>query len=101
MIHYTCDGCGRSIDSTREMRHVVRVEVYAALDPSDDELEDDRDHLQEIQDLLERLDDDDHDAVGEEVYHQQRFDLCSECRRRYVKNPLGRMTTEHLGFSQN
>ncbi|MAT72387.1 MAG: hypothetical protein CMJ58_23025 [Planctomycetaceae bacterium] len=100
MIHYTCDGCGRTIDSCNEMRHVVRVEVYAALDPSEDELDDDRDHLQEIQDLLERLDDDE-DSLGQEVYHQQRYDLCGECRRRYVKNPLGRLAPEHFGFSQN
>ena len=83
------------------MRYVVRVEVYASLEPMDDELDDDRDHLQEIQDYLERMDDDDQQAIGDEVYHQSRYDLCGDCRRRFVKNPLGRVAVEQLGFSQN
>ena len=57
MIHYTCDCCKRSIDPERELRYVVRVEVYAAIDNVDDDGDDERDHLQEIQDILERLDD--------------------------------------------
>ena len=83
------------------MRHIVRVEVYAAIEPNDEQLDDDRDHLQEIQDLLEQLDEADEAELGGEVYCQRRFDLCNECRRRFVKNPLGRMTSEQLGFSQN
>ncbi len=57
MIHYTCDRCKRTINSENELRYVVRLEVYASLDPIEDELHDDRDHLQEIQEILERLDD--------------------------------------------
>jgi hypothetical protein len=30
-----------------------------------------------------------------------RFDLCSECRERFVKNPLGRAISQQLDFSQN
>lgn len=101
MIHYTCDCCKRVINGETEMRYVVRVEVYASLDAVDEELEDERDHLQEIQEYLERMDDEQQEAIGDEVYHQTRYDLCSECRRRYVKNPLGRVALEGLGFSQN
>ena len=39
--------------------------------------------------------DDDH------VGHSQRFDLCSSCHQKYLKNPLGRDATLLLGFSQN
>ena len=80
---------------------VVRLEVYASLDPIEDELHDDRDHLQEIQEILDRLDDTQDDQICDDVYHHQRFDLCSECRKRYVSNPLARPTTHHLDFSQN
>jgi len=101
MIHYTCDCCKRLIDPQQELRYIVRVEVYAALESSQEEPEDDRDHLQEIQDILERLDDADDEQLGDEVYHQNRYDLCNECRNRYVKNPLGRATMQELGFSSN
>jgi hypothetical protein len=101
MLHYTCDSCKRLINTERELRYVVRVEVYAALDPTLDESEDERDHLQEIQDIIERLDDADDEQISDDVYHQKRYDLCSECRARYVKNPLGRLAMQELGFSQN
>lgn len=101
MIHYTCDCCKRLIDPERELRYVVRLEVYASLDPMADDAEDDRDHLQEIQDILERLDDDADEQLSDDVYHHSRYDLCSECRTRYVKNPLGRLAMQELGFSQN
>jgi hypothetical protein len=100
MIHYTCDCCKRSIHPEHDLRYVVRVEVYAAIDHLDDD-EDERDHLQEIQDILERLDDAEDAQIGDDVYHQARYDLCSECRARYVKNPLGRAALQELGFSQN
>lgn len=101
MLHYTCDCCKRLIDPERELRYVVRVEVYAALDPMDEHVEDDRDNLQEIQDILDRLDDAEDDRISDDVYHQKRFDLCSDCRQAYVKNPLGRLALHELGFSQN
>lgn len=100
MLHYTCDCCKRLIDPERELRYVVRVEVYAALEPMEDDGDDERDHLQEIQDILERLDEED-EQISDDVYQQKRYDLCSECRNRYVKNPLGRLAMQELGFSDN
>jgi len=101
MIHYTCDSCKRHIDSESELRYVVRIEVYASLEPVEDELQDERDHLQEIQEILERMDDAQDEQIGDDVYHHARYDLCSECRKKYVKNPLARPTAHHLNFSQN
>lgn len=100
MIHYTCDSCKRPLDPQRESRYVVRVEVYAALDPVEED-DDDRDHLQEIQDILESLDETDEEAFRDQVYHQVRYDLCAECRQRFVKNPLGRAVAHKLDFSSN
>lgn len=101
MVHYTCDCCKRLIDPERELRYVVRVEVYAALEPMDDGGDDERDHLQEIQDVLERLELEEDEPLSDEVYQQRRYDLCSECRSRYLKNPLGRLAMQELGFSEN
>ncbi len=102
MIRYSCDLCKRDLDPEEDLHYVVKMEVYAAFDPTvADEEDDDRDHLQEIQDILERLEDTDNEQIGEEVYQQMRFDLCPECRKKFIKNPLGRETAKVFGFSNN
>ena len=102
MIRYTCDLCKRDLDSEDDLRYVVKIEVYAAFDPAaSGEDENDRDHLQEIQDILESLEDADDDLIGNDVYQQLRFDLCPECRKKFLQNPLGRETAKAFGFSSN
>ena len=102
MIRYSCDLCKRDLDPEEDLRYVVKVEVYAAFDPTvTAEEDDDRDHLQEIQDILQRLEDAENDQIGDDVYQQLRFDLCPECRRKFVKNPLGHETVRVFGFSKN
>ena len=101
MIRYCCDMCKRDLDPDDEIRYEVKIEICAAFDPQvTEDDEDDRDHLEEIQDMLERLGDVDTE-VGEDVYRELRFDLCPECRRKFVKNPLGREVAKALDFSQN
>ena len=102
MIRYVCDLCKRELDPDEDLRYVVKMEVYAAFDPNvAQEQDDDRDHLQEIQDILERLEQSDSEQVGEDVYQKLRFDLCPECRKRFLRNPLGRETAKALDFSKN
>lgn len=102
MIHYSCDRCKRNMNPDSDLRYVVKVEIHAAMDPADaEEIDDDRDYLLEIQDILERLEDDEDDAIGEDVYQKRRFDLCPDCFRAYSKSPLGREVPAHIGFSQN
>lgn len=101
MIHFTCDLCGRDMDAENELRFVVKLEVYAAFDPLQDDVDSDRDHLQEIHEILERADISDNPEISDEVYQQLRYDLCPECRKRFMKNPLGRKHTEQFDFSQN
>ena len=102
MIRYTCDLCRRELDPEEDLRYVVKLEVYAAFDPaSSNEDDDDRDHLQEIQDILERLEDAESEQIGDDVYQQFRFDLCPQCRKKFIKNPLGREPAKAFGFSEN
>jgi len=106
MIHYSCDLCKRPIDADEDLRYVVKIEVYAAIDPVEvDANGDDRDHLQEMQDILQRMEEAGSeagsDAVGDDVYQQLRFDLCPECRKKFVKNPLGREASKQFDFSKN
>lgn len=100
MIHFTCDMCHRAIDSEDEIRFTVRLEVFASMGPGTD-ADEERDHLQEIEDILESVDDLEGDAVSSDVYHQARYDLCSACRKRFLKNPLGRGVAANLDFSNN
>lgn len=102
MIRYSCDLCKRELDPQNDLRYVVKMEVYAAFDPASIDADDeDRDHLEEIQDILERLEDTATESIGDDVYQQLRFDLCPECRKRFLKNPLGRKPAKALGFSAN
>ncbi len=102
MIRYSCDLCGRNLDPRDDLRYVVKMEIYAALSPlASDEGEDDRDHLEDVQDVIERMEDAESDQIGEDVYQQLRFDLCPECRRRFVKSPLGREIAKICDFSEN
>lgn len=102
MIHFTCDCCKRRIDADDEFRYVVRMEVYAAIEPPSElgDADAERDHLEEIDELLERIDEVDCDELRDNVYQQVRYDLCSECREAFLQNPLGRVAT-NVGFSEN
>lgn len=102
MIHYTCDRCKRRIDPTKEIRHVVRIEVQAVLEPLPyDEFEDDRDHLIEIDELLDAMDLEDEELLQDDLRRQLQFDLCSDCFRKYLRNPLGLDVSLNVGFSSN
>ena len=104
MIRYTCDLCKRELDPESDLRYVVKIEVFAAFDPpSGIDEEGDRDHLQEIQEMLERLASADDSQIGEEVYQQVRLDLCPECRRQFLKLLVSRREAARAtyGFSNN
>ena len=106
MLHYSCDICKRPINGGSEVRHVVKIEVFPAVDEQAcdcgdaDALAADADHLEEMQELLEQLDEDDVVDV-EEATRSLRFDLCDACRQRFVKNPLGIRRGKQHDFSQN
>lgn len=102
MIQFCCDRCKRNIDPETDLRYVVKIEVQATMETIEsDEIEDDRDHLLEIQEILNRLDDETSEAVSEAVYQRRCYDLCPECYRKFSKNPLGQEFSTPLNFSQN
>jgi hypothetical protein len=109
MLHYSCDVCKRPIDTQTDVRHVVKIEVFTAVEDDGETCQnccdgvrsDDADHLEEMQELLEQLDE--HDCAGliDEGTVSMRFDLCDACRQRFLRNPLGAKTAKHFNFSQN
>jgi len=102
MIHYSCDLCKRPLDPEDDLRYVVKMDVYAAIDQLDlDQPDADVDHLEDLDDIIEQMDDLSSDQIGEEVCQRLRFDLCPECRKKFLANPLGRKKLEKFNFSQN
>lgn len=101
MVRYTCDLCRREIDPDMDCRYVVKIEVSAAFDPTVEDEDDERDHLEEIQEMLCRLEADEQDGIYEPAVQYLKFDLCAECRKRFLRNPLGRDAGQILDFSQN
>ncbi len=62
MIHYSCDMCKCELDPTHETSYVVRMEVYPAPVEADAAIDNDRDHLEDIHDVLERFEEFDADG---------------------------------------
>lgn len=101
MIHYTCDRCKREIDTAHQTRHVVKIEVSAVIEGAADEFHDEVDHLSELNQLLEGISDEESDLEVSDTCHRGRYDLCPECYRQFLKNPLGRDAMLAIGFSNN
>lgn len=101
MVHYSCDLCKRELDPQDDVRYVVRMEISQEAEPiGADECEDDRDYLEEMQDMLEQMGDT-LDDINQAMDKELRFDLCHDCARRFVKNPLGRDPAKKFQFSKN
>lgn len=103
MIHYTCDRCKAVIDPADEARYVVQLEVHCVSDPEADDsrCDGDVDSLTELHQLLEGIETDPLLEDDEPPAHRGRYDLCPQCYKQFVQNPLGRETGFALHFSNN
>jgi hypothetical protein len=104
MLHITCDLCGKELRVGQD-HYVVKVEVFARHDPAqliEEDLEED--HMEAVGELLRELDDE-QAADLEPTRHHLRYDLCSECRQHYLRNPLNKNltkeTAQKFDFSEN
>lgn len=102
MIHYSCDRCRCPIGTDQAVRYVVRMEIEATLNvPQGMTSDEDQDCLLEMDQLLEHLEDEVPDEEPQALYQKKRFDLCPECYRKFVKNPMGCEKLAPFGFSPN
>lgn len=62
--------------------------------------DDDSDHLLELHEILERLEDEGGDQSEPETLHHH-FDLCSDCYKIYSRNPVAREMPLTIEFSEN
>ena len=101
MIHYSCDRCKQSIEHD-ELRYVIRLEIAATIDGNDvDDWNDDRDHLMELDEIMECAASLESELIGQDIHERRKFDLCPDCYRKYVRNPLGCEVSSPFEFSDN
>lgn len=102
MIHYSCDMCKCELDSKHDVTYVVRMEVYPAPCETDSAIDNDRDYLNDIQEVLERYDEfePDGELPENDTYRKRRFDLCRNCCERFLQEPLGRRSAPQFDFSK-
>jgi hypothetical protein len=103
MLHVTCDLCGKELCPGQDQRYVVKVEVFAAHDPAKiTEADLDDDHMQLVSDLLCEMEDGQQDPdLAEPAYKNMRYDLCPECHKKFLRDPLGKETSQKFDFSKN
>ena len=100
MIHFTCDLCGKELQRGDQDRHVVKIEAYTAHDPGElTEADLDDDHLEEISQILADEEDNPQDLPAATQHF--RYDLCTDCHRRFVRDPLGKKQQISLFSSEN
>lgn len=100
MIHYSCDLCAKDLND--EARFVVKIEAFAAHDPAaltDDDLDDD--HMEAISQKIQEMEDAGEEAELTPSSKRFRHDLCSDCYRRFLLDPLGRDHSQKVAFSKN
>jgi len=102
MLHVTCDLCGKELLPGDDHRYVVKVEVFAAHDPSEiTEADLDDDHMEAVSQLLQDMDDlADPDELAP-PYKNFRYDLCPECHKKFLRDPLGKEVAQKFDFSEN
>ena len=90
MIRYQCDKCGRHLGANDPDRFIVKMELYAAGGPIEfSETDLIHDHEKEMRVVIEQLEAADPGEVEDQTYRHLRFDLCTNCHRALLHNPLG------------
>jgi hypothetical protein len=102
MMYFACDLCGKTLVPGEDSRYVVKIEACAAPDPIELTEEDlAEDHMEAVSQLLREMEDGADDVDGDSSSKNFRFDLCPECHKRFVRDPLGKDHSHKLYFSKN
>jgi hypothetical protein len=103
MLHVTCDLCGKELTPGDDHRYVVKMEVFAAHDPSEiTEADLDDDHMEAVSQLLRDTDESPSDPDSDApAYKNFRYDLCPECHKKFVRDPLSKEAAQKFDFSEN
>jgi len=81
--------CGKLLLVDEDTRYVAEILVYAAYDPLEITADDLRqDHMAQIRKLLADMETRDPRELEDEVAKCFRFNLCPDCQKEYIKDPL-------------
>ena len=99
MVHYSCDSCGKILDSGDDTRYKVKIETYIANDIDDDEF--DAESLENNEFDFGEDDENIDDELDDIDYKTFQFDLCYTCYKNYAKNPISNKILQRKRFSEN
>jgi len=97
MIHFTCDMCGKHIHPQNDDRFRVLIDMEQ-MRPGEDDSDLEGEYLDDYDDFAM---DDNYPEDEEDAYHSFKFDLCRECARMYLEDPLMRKLPRRLRFMDN
>ncbi len=101
MLHITCDLCGKELGTGGD-HYVVKIEVFAAHDPAElTEADLEEDHMEAVSQMLQDMEDLGATEPVEPTSHQFRYDMCPHCRKRFLRDPLNKETSQKFDFSEN
>jgi hypothetical protein len=103
MLHITCDLCGKELLPGDDHRFVVKIEVFAAHDPTEiTEADLDEDHMEAVSQLLREMEENEvEDLDLPPTSKKMRYDLCPDCQKKFVRDPLGKEAAQKFDFSEN
>src|SRR5262249_31758956 len=103
MLRVTCDLCGKDLSPGEDQRYVVKMEVFAAHDPvkiTEADLDDD--HLEAVSELLHDIEEGSLDPeLSQPAFRHFRYDLCPDCHKKFVRDPLSKDAAQKFDFSEN
>jgi hypothetical protein len=102
MLRVTCDFCGKELRRPDDRHFVVKIEAYPAHDPAELTEEDlDEDHMEAVGNLLCDMEESLTEPEVADPNKHFRFDLCADCHKRFVRDPLGKEPAQKFDFSNN
>lgn len=103
MLHVTCDLCGKEVLPGEDHHYVVKIEVFPARDPAEiTEADLDTDHMEAVSQLLREMEDEAGDCDDlPPLYKNFRYDLCTDCHKKFVRDPLSKEVAQKFDFSEN
>src|SRR5262245_51338092 len=89
MQRVTCDLCGKELRAGEDHRYMRKTQANTAHDPAEiTEADLDEDHMEALSQTLRELEANEASADLPEPYKNFRFDLCGDCHKKFVQNPL-------------
>ena len=102
MLQVICDFCGKEVRPEEDNHYVIKIETFPTQDPNEiTEADLDEDHLQAVSEIITEMQGDPDNCPLPEATKFFRYDLCTCCHEKFLRDPLGRTQSLHLDFSNN